>query len=85
MRKLGSVQRDVLSALRTHGSWSPDLTSGWLWDTPSNTRRIMDSLVRAGYVTVTEEKIERSMRHVGDSRKYFEERTVYRPKRGQKS
>lgn len=78
MRKLGRVQQDVLSALREHGSWSPDVY-GWIWDTASNTKRVMDSLVRAGYATVTEEQIERSMRHVGGSRKYVEERTVYRP------
>lgn len=80
MRRLGPVQRDVLDALERHGSWSPSVHN-WLWDTMSNTRRIMDSLVRAGYATVAEEQIERSMRHVGGSRKYIEERTVYRPTR----
>lgn len=52
MKKLGSVQQDVLTSLRSHGSWS--LGCGWVWDTPSNTMRIMDSLVRAGYATTTE-------------------------------
>lgn len=80
-RKLGTVQRDVLAALKQHGSWSPDVYR-WLWDTPSNTRRVMDSLVRAGYVTVAEEQIARSMHHVGGSRKYVEDRTTYRPKKG---
>lgn len=50
MRKLGSVQSDVLAALELHGSWSRHC--GWLWDTASNTLRVMNSLVRAGRVVV---------------------------------
>ncbi len=49
-RKLGKVQQDVLASLKEHGSWH--LHCGWVWDTPSNTLRVMDSLVRAGYATV---------------------------------
>lgn len=82
MKKLGSVQQDVLAALKRYRSWSPDGHVGWVWDNVSGTKRVMDSLVRAGYVTVAEEQIERSMRHIGGSRKYVEERTVYRPKKG---
>jgi hypothetical protein len=52
MKKLGRVQQDVYAALKLHGSWS--LGCGWLWDTYSGTRRVMDSLVRAGYATSTE-------------------------------
>lgn len=51
MRKLGKVQQDVLASLKRHGSWSRGC--GWLWDTPSNTQRVMDSLVHAGYAAVT--------------------------------
>jgi len=47
MRKLGSVQQGVYDMLKRQGRWHPN--AGWLWDTPSNTRRLMDSLVRAGY------------------------------------
>lgn len=50
MRRLGKTQQGVLASLKRHGSWS--LNCGWLWDTPSNTQRIMDSLVRAERVTI---------------------------------
>jgi hypothetical protein len=50
MRKLGSIQRDVLRALERHGKWRQG--GSWYWGTPSRTRRIMDSLVRVGCATV---------------------------------
>jgi hypothetical protein len=53
MKKLGRLQQEVYAALKRHGSWS--LGCGWLWDTYSGTRRVLDSLVRAGYATSTEE------------------------------
>ena len=82
MRKLGNVQHAVLEALKQHGSWSPNVHN-WVWDNINGAKRIMDSLVRAGYVTITEEQIERSQRSIGgSSRSYIEERTVYRPKKG---
>ena len=46
-RKLGATQRDVLSSLIFHEGWST-VGGGWLWDTPSNTLRIMESLSRKG-------------------------------------
>lgn len=46
---LGCRQRAVLDRLRRSGSWFGD-RSGWLYDTPSNTKRILDSLVRRGLV-----------------------------------
>lgn len=49
-KKLGKVQQDVLASLKSHGSWHR--RCGWLWDTFSNTERVLNSLVRAGYVTV---------------------------------
>lgn len=61
MRKLRRVQQDVFASLRRHGSWS--LGCGWLWDTPSNTMRIMDSLVRAGYACTTKSPGERTVYH----------------------
>lgn len=67
MRKLGSVQRDVLRALEEHGMWHS--WCGWIWDSVSNTTRIMDSLVRAGVATVDYEG-------VGTAQK-----RVYRPKK----
>jgi hypothetical protein len=49
---LGSVQADVWKSLQEHGYWSR-VGCGWLWDTPSNTARIMESLVRRGLATKT--------------------------------
>jgi len=46
MRPLGDSQQWMLDALRKHGRWSRNC--GWLWDTPSGTERILDSLVRRG-------------------------------------
>lgn len=51
MRKLGHVQQAVLDALKRHGSWRIH-GCGWYWDTYSNTLRLLNSLVRAGYVTL---------------------------------
>ena len=55
MKKLGHVQRDVLEALRRHGWWSSNAMGGWVWDTKSNTERVLRSLVIAGYVTAARE------------------------------
>ncbi len=51
---LGCVQADVLKSLQEHGYWSR-VGCGWLWDTWSNTERIMESLVRRGLATKTTE------------------------------
>ena len=53
MRRLGCIQQDVLVSLRSHGSWSRRAHCSWVWDTPSNTQRIMDSLVVAGHATLS--------------------------------
>jgi hypothetical protein len=79
VKKLGKVQADVLAALWEHGYWSPDYRCGWLWTTPSETKRIMDSLVNAGYAVVNEEEIAHRERTIGGSRGWTEDRTVYRP------
>ncbi len=52
MSGLGCVQADVLKSLQEHGYWSR-VGCGWLWDTWSNTERIMESLVRRGLATKT--------------------------------
>lgn len=51
MKNLGLIQQEVYAALKRHGSWAPGC--GWLWDTYSGTRRVLDSLVRRGYATST--------------------------------
>jgi hypothetical protein len=53
-RPLGEIQRAVIKAMRSHGgTWSED--AGWLWDTISNTRRVMESLLRRGVVRANDE------------------------------
>lgn len=52
---LGKNQRGVLSSIREHGQWhSRGFGCGWVWDTPSNTRKILDTLVKRGLVTLDE-------------------------------
>jgi DNA-binding IclR family transcriptional regulator len=48
-RVLGETQADVLDSLKRHGQWYE--RCGWVWDTPSGTRRVLESLVRRGLVT----------------------------------
>lgn len=50
MRKLGVNQQGVLESIRSHSYWIPD-QSGWIWDTMSNTTKILESLVKRGLVT----------------------------------
>ncbi len=52
MREMGNVQKSVLAALKKHGSWH--ICCGWVWDTPSNTERILRTLMRRGHVEVHE-------------------------------
>lgn len=47
-RPLGENQRYLLYSLFMHKSWRPGC--GWLWNTPSGTKRLLDSLVRRGLV-----------------------------------
>ena len=49
--KLGSKQKDILRALRQHGSWS-NYGGGWVWDTPGGTQKVMDILVAKGLARV---------------------------------
>lgn len=48
---LGKNQRGLLLNLRDRGSWhTSDNGCSWLWDTPSNTKKILDTLVKRGLV-----------------------------------
>lgn len=51
-RKLGENQQAVLRALHEHREWP----SSWVWDNPSGTRKILESLVNRGLVKKTVEK-----------------------------
>lgn len=49
-RPLGRVQKGVLESLNRRGSYP----GGWVWDTHSNTLRVLDGLVKRGLVSVSE-------------------------------
>jgi len=51
---LGVNQRHVLDCLKRHGSWILEGGScgGWVWVSPSLTRKVLDSLVRRHLVSV---------------------------------
>lgn len=66
-RKLGHVQRHVLSALNGWGYYYPGC--GWRWGNTSTTVRVLESLVRRGLVIRTEETNSRTGRPM----------SVYRP------
>lgn len=65
-RKLGEVQEVNLRNLRERGEWHRG--TWWLWDTLSNTERIMESLVKRGLATKAVEKRYKNFKT-----------TVYRP------
>ena len=46
--RLRRLQRAVLEAMREHLSYHDGC--GWMWDNPSNTKRVCESLVRIGLV-----------------------------------
>jgi DNA-binding PadR family transcriptional regulator len=46
MKGLGRNQRGVLEGLLIHKRWP----GSWVWDTPSNTERILESLLKRGLV-----------------------------------
>ena len=52
MRELGQNQKDVLECLRRNGPWCDSWICRWSWSTPSETTKIMDSLVKRGLVEV---------------------------------
>lgn len=47
---LGYRQVEVLRTLKYMGSWTynPGINGGWVYDTPTGTKRIMKTLVRRG-------------------------------------
>ena len=45
---LGKNQVSLLNCLHRHGRYGP--WCGWLWDTDSGTKRILESLVKRGLV-----------------------------------
>lgn len=73
--KIGKNQAGILRALNEHGQWSR--LSGWLWSTASETERLLDSLVRRGLVTKTQEP----RMTLGGTRTV----TVYRPTEREKA
>ncbi len=52
--KLGSTQKDILEALRDHGSWYDSQRPSWVWSTIGGTRKAMQALVRRGLARVEE-------------------------------
>ena len=55
MRKLGKNQEGVLKALHDHGNYHPTRLCGWRWSTEADTKRILDTLVKRGLVTINDE------------------------------
>jgi len=51
-RKLGHVQRDLLLALYEHGKWVDHPRTGWVWNTISGTRKILNTLVDRSLVEI---------------------------------
>jgi len=49
MRKLGEVQKTVLAAISKSKVWHPGCR--WVYGTPSETKRVLNSLVRIGLVS----------------------------------
>ena len=48
--RLGDAQRSCLERLAEGSAWRYGGINGWLWDTPSGTRNILDKLVSYGLV-----------------------------------
>ncbi len=65
-RKLGEVQQNVLDGLKRHRWWS-ETKCGWNYDGVGRTRKIMDSLVRAGVATVDIDENERRVYRPADT------------------
>lgn len=49
--RIGDAQLQCMESLNGDGkSWTYGGLNGWLWNTPSGTKRILDTLVKAGFV-----------------------------------
>ena len=47
--RLGRIQQSVFGVLQEHGEWW-DFAPGWTWGTTTETKKILESLVRRGVV-----------------------------------
>ena len=54
LKPMGKTQTEVLRCLHKHGWWSNGC--GWIWGNASATTRILESLVKRGLATRTEEE-----------------------------
>jgi hypothetical protein len=52
MRPMGSTQESILACIVKHGSWHT--SCGWVWDTHGNTKKVLRTLMRRGFVEVYE-------------------------------
>jgi hypothetical protein len=48
MKPLGKIQSKVLASLIRHKGWQE--RCGWIYNTPSGTKKQLDSLVKRGFV-----------------------------------
>lgn len=48
MKKLGKLQSNILAALIEHKGWQE--RCGWVYTTTSQTKSVLDSLVKRGFV-----------------------------------
>lgn len=49
-RQMGDVQKDVLESIYRHKRYNRYGPNGWVWDTNSNTIRVLESLQKRGLV-----------------------------------
>lgn len=49
-KPLGDKQKGILASLVYHKSWHRSFRCGWVWDTPSGTIKLLESLIKRGLV-----------------------------------
>ena len=49
-RQMGDVQKEVLESIYRHKRFNRYGPNGWIWDTNSNTIRVLESLQKRGLV-----------------------------------
>jgi hypothetical protein len=59
-RELGKIQKAVLGMLRERDAWWEGC--GWYWDNWSNTKRVMDTLVKRGVAKIEPMKLVQGRR-----------------------